>query len=80
MERELLFGDRAAFRRWLEENGRTSEGVWPVSYTHLDVYKRQLPFPLAFFCIVTNIAQFTPAEKGGQALFLLYKLEYIDII
>ena len=30
MERELLFGDRAAFRRWLEENGRTSEGVWLV--------------------------------------------------
>ena len=56
MERELLFGDRAAFRRWLEENGRTSEGVWlvfgkaggpqtvkAVSYTHLDVYKRQPP-------------------------------------
>ena len=39
-----------------------------------------LPFPLAFFCIVTNIAQFTPAEKGGQALFLLYKMEYVDII
>ena len=30
MKGELTFADRAAFRRWLEENGRTSAGVWLV--------------------------------------------------
>ena len=34
----------------LNQNKRIMQGHWPVSYTHLDVYKRQNNIPLILLC------------------------------
>ena len=39
----------------LTDDTFTSEMGVPVSYTHLDVYKRQLFFPFLLFCLQQRI-------------------------